>query len=87
MVLIEALASGTPIIATRCGGADNIVTDENGLLVEPGNSIELGEAMVKMIRTVTQYNPECLRQECMVRFGEAAFIQNVTQLYADAMRL
>jgi glycosyltransferase involved in cell wall biosynthesis len=87
VVLIESIASGTPVIATRCGGANNIITNKNGLLVEPGNALELGEAMVKMMGTAAQYHPERLRQECMARFGEAAFIQNATQLYTEAMRL
>jgi glycosyltransferase involved in cell wall biosynthesis len=34
--VVEALAVGTPMIATRCGGVAEIVRDgENGLLVEP----------------------------------------------------
>ncbi|MFL5929562.1 MAG: glycosyltransferase family 4 protein [Gaiellaceae bacterium] len=37
--LVEALAMGTPVIATRVGGVPEIVADgENGLLVEPGEA-------------------------------------------------
>lgn len=37
--VVEALAVGTPVIATRTGGVAEIVTDgENGLLVEPGDA-------------------------------------------------
>src|SRR5205085_5695165 len=36
--LVEALAMGTPVVATRVGGVPEIVEDgRNGLLVEPGN--------------------------------------------------
>jgi glycosyltransferase involved in cell wall biosynthesis len=36
--LVEALAMGTPVVATRTGGVPEIVEDGlNGLLVEPGN--------------------------------------------------
>ena len=36
--VVEALAVGTPVIATRTGGVTEIVQDgENGLLVEPGD--------------------------------------------------
>ncbi len=34
-VLIEAMATGLPVIATRSGGPDHIVTEENGLLIDP----------------------------------------------------
>ena len=37
--VVEALAVGTPVIATRTGGVAEIVRDgENGLLVEPGDA-------------------------------------------------
>jgi glycosyltransferase involved in cell wall biosynthesis len=36
--VVEALAVGTPVIATRTGGVAEVVTDgENGLVVEPGD--------------------------------------------------
>ncbi len=36
--VVEALAVGTPLIATRTGGVAEVVTDgENGLVVEPGD--------------------------------------------------
>ena len=36
--VVEALAVGTPVIATRTGGVGEVVTDgENGLVVEPGD--------------------------------------------------
>jgi glycosyltransferase involved in cell wall biosynthesis len=37
--VVESLAMGTPVIATRTGGVAEIVRDgENGLLVEPGDA-------------------------------------------------
>ncbi len=43
---VEALAMGTPVIATRVGGVPEIVRDgENGLLVEPGSPDALGAAL------------------------------------------
>ena len=44
--VVEALAVGTPVIATRVGGVPEVVTDgENGLLVAPGDATALAEAM------------------------------------------
>ena len=34
VVLAEATACGRPVISTRCGGPESIVTKENGILVE-----------------------------------------------------
>jgi glycosyltransferase involved in cell wall biosynthesis len=45
-VLVEALAAGTPVIATRVGGVPEIVEDGvNGLLVAPNDVAELAGAI------------------------------------------
>jgi glycosyltransferase involved in cell wall biosynthesis len=44
--VVEALAVGTPVIATRTGGVGEVVHDgENGLVVEPGDVDALTEAI------------------------------------------
>jgi glycosyltransferase involved in cell wall biosynthesis len=44
--VVEALAVGTPVIATRTGGVAEVVRDgENGLLVEPGDVEALADAI------------------------------------------
>ncbi|MCH8314438.1 MAG: glycosyltransferase [Planctomycetes bacterium] len=86
VVLIEALACGRPVIATRCGGPEDIVDESNGLLVEPGDTAALGAAMERMAITKGQYRPERLREDCDARFGEAAFIKNARRAYHNALR-
>lgn len=44
--VVEALAVGTPVIATRTGGVGEVVHDgENGLVVDPGNPDRLAAAV------------------------------------------
>jgi glycosyltransferase involved in cell wall biosynthesis len=46
MTLLEALACGTPVIATPVGGIPEIIKNhETGILVPPGDSIRLAEAI------------------------------------------
>lgn len=48
--IMEAMAAGLPIIATRVGGNQQLIKDgENGFLVEPENSEELAKVMEKLI--------------------------------------
>jgi glycosyltransferase involved in cell wall biosynthesis len=48
--VVEALAVGTPVIATRTGGVAEVVRDgENGLLVEPGDVAALAVAIDRFL--------------------------------------
>jgi glycogen(starch) synthase len=45
LVILEAMAAGKPVVATRVGGVPEIVSHlENGLLVEPDSPEELSKA-------------------------------------------
>lgn len=48
--IIEAMALGTPVVASRVGGIPEILThDHNGLLVEPGDVNGLADALERLI--------------------------------------
>jgi glycosyltransferase involved in cell wall biosynthesis len=48
--VIEAMASGLPIVATKVSGNEDLVThNSNGILVEPGNANLLAEALLELI--------------------------------------
>ncbi|MCK4322721.1 glycosyltransferase family 4 protein [candidate division WOR-3 bacterium] len=49
--ILEAFASGKPVVGSRIGGIPELVRDgETGLLFEPGNSNDLAEKMQWMIK-------------------------------------
>jgi teichuronic acid biosynthesis glycosyltransferase TuaC len=49
-VILEALSSGRPVVATRVGGIPDLVSDPKyGELVEPAAVDELGEAIVRVL--------------------------------------
>jgi phosphatidylinositol alpha-mannosyltransferase len=50
VVLIEAMAAGTTVVASSLDGYRNVATsDVDALLVEPGNVGQLGEALARVI--------------------------------------
>jgi phosphatidylinositol alpha-mannosyltransferase len=50
IVLLEAMAAGTPVVSTYIDGYRNVATDgENALLVEPGNAQALASAMSRIV--------------------------------------
>jgi len=57
VVILEALACGKPIVATKVGGIPEILQDGyNGLLVEPHSAKELGASIIKLLS-----NPELMK--------------------------
>jgi glycosyltransferase involved in cell wall biosynthesis len=50
IVLLEAAASGLPIVATQVGGNPEVVRDEeSGFLVPPRDPVALGDAMLRLM--------------------------------------
>jgi phosphatidylinositol alpha-1,6-mannosyltransferase len=51
LTMVEAMASGTPLIATRSGGIPDLVTDgETGILVDPGNTAAITAAVKELVQ-------------------------------------
>jgi L-malate glycosyltransferase len=81
VVVGEAMACGKPVISTRCGGPEFIVTDENGVLVDTGNAQALADAMADFITGRHSLDPQTVRASVVDRFSPEAFVRNVTAVY------
>lgn len=69
VVLLENFACGRPVIATCVGGIPEIVDEENGLLVPPGDEQMLLEAIKKMMQRYKTYDPLRIRQKVEQQYG------------------
>lgn len=85
VVLIEAMATGLPVIATRSGGPDFIVNTENGLLIEPENSQELTRAMQMMMENIGSYSSGEIRKQILLRYGDEVVMELYRQLFLQLM--
>ncbi|MCG2576277.1 glycosyltransferase [Dechloromonas sp. XY25] len=86
VAFIEALAFGKPLIATRCGGPEEIVNARNGLLV-PMNSVDdLVVAMQDMVAHAGRYKPEILRADFLARFSASGALARIEAWYHAVVR-
>jgi glycosyltransferase involved in cell wall biosynthesis len=75
-VLSEAMAVGTPVVATRVGGLPEVVEDGvTGRLVDPGDPAALAEATLDVIA----------RRTAMGEAARAAAGRFSTERHADAV--
>jgi len=81
VVLIEALACGKPVIASDIGGPNEIVTNEVGKLVPPGDSEALTEAIDYMLEHYQDYSPEKIARYAQERFSYKAVGQKLDEVY------
>jgi glycosyltransferase involved in cell wall biosynthesis len=82
-VLAEAMAAGTPVVATRVGGLAEVVADgETGILVAPGQPAELAAAVLEVLGQRAQMGAAArVRAQ---RFGADAYADRVEAILLDA---
>lgn len=92
MVLLEAMAVGTPIIASQIDGMEEVVQDgEQGLLVPPGNPQALAQTIAHLLTHPDQAVrlSENARQRYMERYSDRAMAAGAAEVYrrvlADAL--
>ncbi len=82
--LLQAAAAGVPMIGTRAGGIPEIVRHEvNGLLVEPENSDQLRDAMLRLLSDDTQARVwgEAGKQIAKTEFSIEAMVEGNFKVY------
>ena len=84
-VLAEALACGTPVVATRCGGPEDYVTPAVGRLVPVGDPEALANALVAVLRERARFDPGQLRRYALDRFAWPRIVDSWLDAYGRAL--
>ena len=85
LICAEALSCGIPVIATRCGGPEEIVTEECGILIPTDNLHALTDAIRTMISSHRQYSAKKLADYAAARFSISGAAEEFSALYKKAI--
>lgn len=85
VVVVEAIASGVPVVATRCGGPEEIVTPDLGVLVAKADSSALAEGIIDVLSRPGDFPPGHLRRVAEERFGQESISARLVELYREVL--
>ena len=85
LVTAEALACGIPVVATRCGGPEEIVTPNVGRLVAVDDVGALAEGIEFVLDDRARYPAATLREWAVTQFGRAVAATRLGTLYARVL--
>ncbi len=89
MTVAEALLCGKPVVATKCGGPEEFLSEKNSILVSPSPTEnrsehqELTEAMLRMATSYQGYDAEAISAELESKFRADAVKEKWRSFYAD----
>ncbi len=78
---LEAVAAGLPIIATKCGGTDEFVNADNGLLIPVDDTEKLVDAMEQMYKGYRSYHIARMRENLVKRFSPDVIAHQLKDIY------
>lgn len=85
IAVAEALATGCPVLATRCGGPEHILTPSTGYLVASHSVSALAAGLRAVMPALHQYDAAALRASACNRFGVVTFTERTLALYREAL--
>jgi glycosyltransferase involved in cell wall biosynthesis len=88
-IVLEALASARPVVATSVGGIPEIFGPLSDTLVQPGNATALANALRQALDRTddTQTRATRLRERVFTQFSAARMAEDITGFYAELRAL
>jgi glycosyltransferase involved in cell wall biosynthesis len=86
VVYAEALATGKPVIATKCGGPEDFIDKHNGLLVPVNDVDALKNALIYMLVNFKSYDSKFIAEKCKNLFSDTTIACHLIDAYKKIIR-
>lgn len=81
----EAMAVGRPVVCTASGGVDDDLSPANGIKVNIRDFAAVADALIAIKTNRLQFDPHQVRNSVVSKHGKEAFLNQMTQIYENAI--
>jgi glycosyltransferase involved in cell wall biosynthesis len=83
--ILEAMASGLTVIATRHGGAEDVLSDKTGILVKIKDYQDIADKLIDIYNGNLQFDPNLIRNHIISICGSEVFSARLSSYYEQAI--
>jgi glycosyltransferase involved in cell wall biosynthesis len=84
-VVVEALASGLPVVSTTVGGIPELVDATSGTLVPPDDPSSLADALEQTLATVDEYDRKAIARAARDRYSLEVVGRQLDRIYGSVL--
>lgn len=81
----ECLMAGRPVVSTKCGGPEDFITSDVGLLVENDDEESMTNGLDWMLSHYCDFSPQVLNRYARDRFSEKAVVKKLGSIYRGVL--
>ncbi|MCE5203445.1 MAG: glycosyltransferase [Actinomycetia bacterium] len=85
VAIVEALATGLPVLATRSGGPEDIVTEQDGVLVAPDDVSAVAQGLSRLFSAEAQWDRESIAARAHERYSQERIGEQLTAVYRSVV--
>ena len=84
-VIVEAFASGVPVLSTAVGGIAEILSPDRGILIPQGDEEALLKGIIQMLNHSSEYDKEAIRQYALSTFSNDIIGKQIFEAYKEVV--
>ena len=85
IVTAEALCNGIPVVATKCGGPEDMVNESNGVLVDVGDQQQMAKAFEHFYKNLNDYKNSDISQAALTMYNFANVADKHIECYREVI--